>query len=105
VSADRHKRKAALRRRARSASSPPPLVHSEIVDELEKQRRQTAAVYSHLRDVGELTPLDAMRLHGIERLAARIYDLKQSGCLITKRMVRVTKRDGTVTRVASYRLC
>lgn len=49
----------------------------------------------------KLTPLDALRMFGCMRLAARIQDLKDSGYSITKEMVYVKKGE---KRVARYSL-
>lgn len=40
---------------------------------------QTHAILAHLRSGGDLTPRDARNLCECDRLAARIFDLKQSG--------------------------
>jgi len=48
---------------------------------------QSAAILAHLRDIGPLTPLDALRLYGCFRLGGRIYDLKRAGHTIVTEMV------------------
>jgi hypothetical protein len=50
-----------------------------------------------------LTSLDALRLWGCSRLAARVLNLKESGMEIDSRMVQVIGSNG-VSRVAEYSL-
>jgi len=38
-----------------------------------------AAILSHLKSGRTITPLDALRLYGCMRLAARVHDLKARG--------------------------
>ncbi len=64
------------------------------------QVSQTKQVLWHLRKLGAITPLDALKKYGCFRLGARIYDLKQDGHRIDKEMVEV----GNGKRVASYTL-
>lgn len=40
---------------------------------------QAQQILKHLRDVGPLTPIDALELFGCFRLGARIWDLNQEG--------------------------
>ena len=42
-------------------------------------RVQNAMVHAHLAYIGSLTPLEALDLYGVWRLAARVYDLRQVG--------------------------
>lgn len=65
---------------------------------------QNQKVLRHLQSGQHLTSLEALHRYGIFRLAARIYDLKQSGHNISKVWVQPsdTRPD---TRVASYYLC
>ena len=60
---------------------------------------QCKAILRHLKRY-PLTSLDALRLFGVLRLAARIGDLKQQGHAIESRMIEVTAGK----RVAQYRL-
>ncbi len=53
---------------------------------------------------GPVTPLTAWVELGIERLAARVYDLRKDGYKIAKQMVEVINQFGESCRVASYRL-
>jgi len=60
---------------------------------------QTDMVLDHLRG-GPITPLDALKLYGCFRLAARVYDLRKDGHdIITQ---RYTTDGGAV--VAEYHL-
>lgn len=52
----------------------------------------------------EITQLDALRDFGVMRLASRISDLRSQGHPISKRMKRVTARNGRVCSVAAYRI-
>jgi len=52
-------------------------------------RSQSEQILRHLREVGPLTPLDALNLFGCFRLGARIYDLKAEGHDIQTELVHV----------------
>lgn len=67
------------------------------------ERSQCAEILAHLKRGQAITPKEALEMFGCLRLGARIYDLKESGHPITRRMVEVQTRTGT-TRVAEYRL-
>jgi hypothetical protein len=43
------------------------------------EKSQKSQVLSHLKHHGPLTPLRALGVYGIYRLAARVYELKQEG--------------------------
>jgi hypothetical protein len=60
---------------------------------------QTAQILTALREGAELTPLDALRLCGCMRLAARISDLRHQGHVIDSRLVKVGKG-----HVSAYRM-
>lgn len=51
-----------------------------------KSQRQT--VLRHLRDTGPLDALTALRLYGVQRLAARVKDLRESGWQIQTETIR-----------------
>lgn len=59
----------------------------------------------HLRKKGPLTPLEALRLYGIGRLAARVHQLNAPlpQKLIVKEMVTRFTRHGKA-KVAEYRI-
>lgn len=64
------------------------------VDNTDLTQRET--VLKHLKQVGPLTPLEAMYSYGIGRLAARIRELRQDGHPIR------TEQDGP-SDFATYR--
>lgn len=53
---------------------------------------------------GPLDPLTAWIEHGVYRLGARIFDLREAGHVILKRTKVVTNRYGELCRVAEYHL-
>ncbi len=61
---------------------------------------QQQKVLSHLELVGSITPVEALHVHQIYRLAARVHDLKNDGHKIMKRL----KKDVNGIRYAEYRL-
>lgn len=61
---------------------------------------QAGQILRHLQTVGPLTSLDALRLFGCARLAARIADLRNHGYAIKSRFVQV----GNNKRVSEYTL-
>lgn len=65
---------------------------------------QAEAILAHLESGRTITPLEALRDYGCFRLGARIYDLKQQGHQIERRMISVRGRIAGECRVAEYRL-
>ena len=65
---------------------------------------QCEQVLLYMREVGEITPLDAMREFGIMRLGARIWDLKCQNYQIDMRMVSSKNRWGKKVSYAGYTL-
>lgn len=63
----------------------------------------TKEILNYLESGKPITPFEALSKFGCFRLGARIYELKEAGHVIDKRMVKVNTRDGTA-RVAEYRL-
>ena len=61
---------------------------------------QTSTVLAHLTRGSHLTPLEAIGLYGIYRLAARIYDLRTAGHKINT----VVKNDTRGRPYARYTL-
>lgn len=61
---------------------------------------QAGQILRHLQTQGPLTSLDALRLFGCARLAARVADLRNKGYAIRSRMVTV----GANKRVSEYSL-
>lgn len=65
---------------------------------------QNEKILRHLREIGNITPMEAMAQYGIMRLGARIWDLKHQGFNITAQLVAGRNRYGEPTRWSSYRL-
>lgn len=65
---------------------------------------QSERILRHLRDVGEIDPMTAIRDYGIMRLGARIFDLKKKGYLIKTELKTGKNRYGEDTHWAVYRL-
>lgn len=65
---------------------------------------QTERVLQYLKDFGSITPLQALSDLGVMRLWARIWDLRQAGYPITRRMVGSKNRYGESVSFAEYRL-
>lgn len=66
---------------------------------------QTAQILKHLQSGARLTPKDALHLFGCARLGARIFELRQQGYDICRRLVATgTSAAGHTIRVAEYRL-
>lgn len=64
---------------------------------------QCARIAAHLRAGERLTSLDALRMFGVARCAARVENLRKSGMEIHTQMVQVIGANG-VARVAEYSL-
>lgn len=62
---------------------------------------QTQLILAHLKAGKALTPLGALRAYGCMRLGACIWDLRQAGHPITRRMV---EHPQTGKHYAEYRL-
>lgn len=65
---------------------------------------QKQRVLEHLKERGDITPLEAMELYGIMRLGARIWDLRSDGYAIKRETVAGKNRFGEATQYARYRL-
>ena len=65
---------------------------------------QTEKILRHLEDIGSITPWEAMRMYGIMRLGARIWDLKRDGYPIQTEIITGKNRYGEPTRWAVYRM-
>lgn len=65
---------------------------------------QRMKVLRFLREVGPITPLDAIKEFGIMRLAARIWELRKEGYKIIKTTVTSKNRFGEEVRYARYSL-
>lgn len=60
---------------------------------------QAQQILDHMERGEAITPLDALRLYGCFRLAARVADLRDSGHTIDRQLIR---KDGKT--YAEYRL-
>ena len=65
---------------------------------------QCEKILRHLREIGVITPMEAMAQYGIMRLGARIWDLRHQGYNITAQLVHGKNRHGEPTRWSSYKL-
>ena len=65
---------------------------------------QKEKILRHLKDVGEITPMDAFQQYGIMRLGARIWDLKRDGYPIETDLIKGKNRYGETTCYARYRM-
>lgn len=63
---------------------------------------QTARVLQYLEDGKKLTCLNAFNELGITQVAARIFELKELGYDIRKKMITVTNRYDEKCSVAEY---
>jgi len=66
----------------------------------QRHESQKAAIKRHLEEKGPISPLEALAVYGINRLAARINDLRNSGVSIITEM----KVDQRGKRYARYSL-
>lgn len=71
-------------------------------DAPESAKSQCERLLEHLKLGLPLTHRKAEIGYGVQRLAARMYDLKRLGHQIEKRMVEVPTRTGKTARVAEY---
>lgn len=70
----------------------------------EEKLTQNELVLRHLKDYGEINPMEAIRDYGIMRLGARIYDLKKQGYRIASRTGKGINRYGEKVTWAVYSL-
>ena len=70
----------------------------------ESAKSQCERLLEHLKAGLPLTAHKALYGYSCSRLAARMWDLRQMGHQIERRMVEVPTRDGRRARVAEYRL-
>ena len=71
----------------------------------ESAKTQCERLLAHLKLGLPLTAHKALYGYGCQRLAARMWDLRQMGHQIERTMVQVPTRNGGTARVAEYRLC
>ncbi len=70
----------------------------------ESAKTQCERLLEHLKLGLPLTAHKALYGYSCSRLAARIFDLREMGHQIERKMVEVPTRDGRTARVAEYRL-
>lgn len=63
---------------------------------------QCGAILNHLREHGDITSKEAFNKYGCTRLAARIYDLRNKGYVISTVDETCKTRYGTYCRYARY---
>ena len=80
------------------------MVQQDVDLNPERTATQLAEIRYWFEDGGALTSLDAWRLFGCSRLAARVHTLRKQGLLITSRIIRVPTASGRAARIAEYRL-
>ena len=71
---------------------------------MKKHLSQNEWTLRYLTNHVGITPLQAQEKYGIQRLSARIADLKDMGYKISTNIVEVHNRRGDICRVAQYRL-
>ncbi len=64
---------------------------------------QNTRILKHLKRYRRITQTQALRQHGVLRLASRINELRRDGCNITTETIEVRTRNGKA-RVARYLL-
>lgn len=67
-----------------------------------EQIGQITALREHFLSGHRITAMDALRILGIGRLAARVHDLTRSGFQVRKQMIQVEKANGLKVHVAEY---
>lgn len=77
---------------------------SNCCDLAAKDASQAAQIYRYLLRGNSITAIEAQRLFGCARLAARIDELRNRGVNISSVPVRVINRQGRPVTVAEYRL-
>lgn len=65
---------------------------------------QNERILRHLREIGCITPMEAIGQYGITKLATRVSEMKRDGHPIITTMVYGKNRFGEPTHWASYRL-
>jgi len=65
---------------------------------------QRELVLQHLRQGEPITQFQALRDYGIQRLAARVHELRQDGHPVEDRTVEVRRAHGGTARVSEYYL-
>lgn len=74
-------------------------IHGKTTETLTPQQRR---VLNHLEKKGKITAGEALNLYGIARLGARVWELRQMGYNIEKRMVERINRYTEKVYIAQY---
>ena len=61
---------------------------------------QARQILAYLQQGKEITPLEALRIFGCLRLAARIYDLRKEGVHIVERDINAGRKSYAAYRLA-----
>lgn len=69
---------------------------------MDKKLSQYDMVLAHLREFGEITPLDSYREYAILRLGAIIYTMRKDGYDIDTKYTTSKNRFGTSVTYATY---
>ena len=67
-------------------------------------KSQVDLIYTHMKEIGPITPLVAFEEYNCLRLGARIDDLKKAGIAIEDRWVTYKSPLGQTKRYKEYRL-
>ena len=68
-------------------------------------KTQNQQILRHLKTYKKgINPMQALEKFGCMRLASRISDLRHMGYEISKEMIAVRNRDGSIGYVANYKL-
>lgn len=65
---------------------------------------QKQKVLRHLREIGSITPIDALRDYSIMRLTSRVCELKDEGHNIKSELVSGKNKYGESVRYSKYTL-
>ena len=65
---------------------------------------QKQKVLKHLREIGSITPIDALRDYSIMRLTSRVCELKDEGHNIKSELVSGKNKYGESVRYSKYTL-
>lgn len=65
---------------------------------------QNQMIINHLKEHGAITPLEALREYGVERLASRIHDIRGMKYKVRTNKLAVKNRFGKTTYIAQYSL-
>lgn len=70
---------------------------------MEHRKKQVEIVYNHLKNIGTITSMEAIKLYGITRLSDKIFILRKKGVNITTNMKKIDTMYGK-EKIAVYKL-